>query len=120
MDEVKRANMKDYWKRGANGDEFVRSQLSRDRFLAIYLSIRLYDPKEFENGKAKSPLYKAQEYLDLLVLGFQKVHLPDNRYLSLDEEMTKFLVITLVNAPFDDVSVEHFLGKVWHALHHEK
>ncbi len=95
MDEVRQSNFKNYWKRGVDGDAFVQSQMSRDRFLAIYTAIRVYDPKEFESGgRKKTHLYKVQDYLDLMVLGFQKVRLPDHRYLSLDEEMTKFLVFS--------------------------
>ncbi len=107
MDNARRSNFKEYWKRGVDGDAFVRSLMSRDRFLAIYTAIRLYDPKEFERGgRPKTPLYKAQDYLDLLMLGFQKVRLPSHRYLSLDEEMTKFMVHLLIICCYGRPSID--------------
>ncbi len=68
MDDVRQMNFKEYWKSGVDGDAFVRSLMSRDHFLAIYTAIRLYDSKEFEHGgRPKTALFKAQDYLDLLI-----------------------------------------------------
>ena len=87
MDENPRQDVVDYWKK-KRPDRFMNSlRLSRKRYRMYLTAIRLYDPADYSQAEAaKNKVYKAENFIDMLVVRFQQMKHPGSKHLSLDEQ----------------------------------
>ncbi len=93
FDATQRSNLKSYWD-DDDPDPIVQEMgISRRKFMRWFQCLRLYDQDQFTAEQKKTnKTYKVDSYLFAAQKSMQKMRHTTSRHLSLDEEMTTFLV----------------------------